>query len=129
MTLVLEVCGFKEEAGTRKYKCMLGNKKVKWLERHKIANFNEVANQYAEIEKVSAKEVEEIAKETRAVYNFLLEKKGNSGVRAAIKRKGQLMYVYENDKKEIEVLYSREDIYKHAEEVFDFLESKIKFDD
>ena len=128
MAIVLEVCGLKEESGKTKYKCVVSDNKTKWLERHKIANFNEVINPYAEAEKATAKEIERIANETRVVYNFLLEKKRSPGIRNIVKRKGELMYIYENDKNEIEVFYSKEDESKHINEVLDFFESKIKFE-
>ena len=128
MTTVTEVCGFKEEDGIKKYKCIVDNK-VKWLERRKISNFNDVRNPYADAEKASAKELDEIAKETGVVYNFLLEKTGKPGVKKVVKRKGEIMYVYENNKREIEVFYSKEDEFAHASEVLDYYESIIKFEE
>ena len=125
MTIVLEIKGIKEEDGVTKYKCVIGENKYRWLERYRIANFNNIPNPYAEKEDVSNEELKVIARTTKAVYDLILKKRGTVGVKKQVKRMNRDMFIYENEEHNLEVLYTKEDKEERAVELADYYFEKL----
>lgn len=125
MTTVLEIKGIKEEDGVTKYKCVIGENKYRWLERHRIANFNNIPNPYAEKEDVSNEELKVIARTTKAVYDLILKKRGTVGIKKHVKRMNKDMFIYENEDHNLEVLYTEDDKQERAVELADYYLEKL----
>ena len=118
MTMVLEITGIKTEGGVTKYKCIVGDDKLKQLERHKIANFNDVKNPYEEKTPDTDEKLKAVAKNTESVYNLIIKDRKNPGIKKHILRLNTAMYI--QNSREIEVLYTNDDKQEHKKDFVEY---------
>ena len=81
MSTVKSVIGMKEESGIQKYKCLMINDSYKWLEKHKIANFNGIPNKYADKSDLSDSTIKKTKAETKALAEVTMKKTGVPGLK------------------------------------------------
>ena len=113
MSMVKSVDSMKDQSGKKTYRCLMNNGTFKWLEKHKIANFNEVPNIYADKVYLDDSVIKRTKAETKGLADITMKKTGSSGLKKILYRNGYPIYIIETENGDFDTVYGDEEVRRN----------------